>query len=174
MISAHCRSDPGPNGGLHLGDSVSLSVRVISRHWRALAGFSLIFRIFEGAFCAPLVAVVGKWLLRRTVLDSTALVSFLLSPRGILAVVFTATTLMTARLVEHAGLSAIFYGGFQGRRVPALEAGRIVWQNLLALVRVSARFVGIGLVTVLPLLMVAGGFAVWLLPQHDVNYYLKL
>jgi glycerophosphoryl diester phosphodiesterase len=174
MNSAHCRSDPGPNGGLHLGDSVSLSVRVISRHWRALAGFSLIFRIFEGALCAPLVAVVGKWLLRRTVLDSTALVSFLLSPRGILAVVFTATTLMTVRLVEHAGLSAIFYGGFQGRRVPALEAGRIVWRNLLALVRVSARFVGIGLVTVLPLLMVAGGFAVWLLPQHDVNYYLKL
>ena len=157
-----------------MGDSVSHSIRVISRHWRALVGFSFIFRIFEGALCAPLVAVVGKWLLGRTVLDSTALVSFLLSPHGILALVFTATTLMTVRLVEYAGLSAIFYGAFQGRRVPALEAGRIVWRDLLALVRASARFVGIGLVTVLPLLMVAGGFAVWLLPQHDVNYYLKL
>jgi len=157
-----------------VGDSVSHSIRVISRHWRALVGFSLIFRIFEGALCAPLVAVVGKWLLGRTVLDSTALVSFLLSPRGILALLFTAITLMTVRLVEYAGLSAIFYGAFQGRRVPALEAGRIVWRDLLALVRVSARFVGIGLVTVLPLLMVAGGFAIWLLPQHDVNYYLKL
>ena len=157
-----------------MGDSLSHAIRIISRHWRALVGFSLIFRIFEGALCAPLVAVVGKWLLGRTVLDSTALVSFLLSQRGILALVFTATTLMTVRLVEHAGLSAIFYGAFQGRRVPALEAGRIVLQDLLALVRVSARFVGIGLVTVLPLLTVAGGFAVWLLPQHDVNYYLKL
>src|SRR6266550_1755954 len=135
MNSAHCRSDPGPSSELQVGDSVSHSIRVISRQWRALVGFSLIFRIFEGALCAPLVAVVGKWLLGRTVLDSTAFV-------------FMATTLMTVRLVEHAGLSAIFYGAFQGRRVPALEAGRIVWRDLLALVRVSARFVGIGLVTV--------------------------
>src|SRR2546430_10156619 len=96
----------GPNGELHLGDSVSHSVRVISRHWRELVGFSLIFRIFEGALCAPLVALVGKWLLGRTVLDSTAVVSFLLSPRGILALVFMATTLMTVRLIEHAWLSA--------------------------------------------------------------------
>jgi len=32
----------------------------------------------------------------------------------------------------------------------------------------------VGLLTVLPLVAVAGGFAARLLPQHDVNYYLKL
>ncbi len=164
----------GPNGELHLGDSVSHSVRVISRHWRELLGFSLIFRIFEGVLCAPLLALVGKWFLGREVLDSTAVINFLLSPRGILALAFVATTLMTLRLVEHAGLSAIFYGAFQGHKISALAAGRIVWRYLLALVWTSARFVVIGLLTVTSLLLVAGGFAAWLLPRHDVNYYLKL
>jgi glycerophosphoryl diester phosphodiesterase len=51
---------------------------------------------------------------------------------------------------------------------------RVVWRHLLALVRISARFVGVGLLALLPLLIVAGGFAAWLLPKHDVNYYLKL
>ena len=146
----------------------------ISRHWRELAGFSLLFRIFEGLLFAPFIALVGKWLLGRTVLDSTALVSFLLSPRGLVACVCGATTLLTIRLIEHTGLSAVFFGGFDGRKVSALEAARIVRRHLLVLVRISIRFVGLGLLTILPLLLVAGGFAIWLLPRHDVNYYLKL
>jgi len=124
--------------------------------------------------CAPALALVGKWLLGRTVLDSTAVVKFLLSGRGILAIVLAATTLIALRLVEHAGLSAIFFGGFQGHRIPALEAAHIVWRSMLTIVQVSARFVALALLTVLPLLIVAGGFAAWLLPKHDVNYYLKL
>ena len=125
-------------------------------------GILLDLSIFEGALCAPLVAVVGKWLLGQRCLIYRARVVPALTARDS-RTLFTAITLMTVRLVEHARLSAIFYGAFQGRRVPALEAGRIVWRDLLALVRVSARFVGIGLVTALPLLMVAGGFAIWLL-----------
>ena len=147
---------------------------VIGQRWRELVGFTLLFRIFESLLCAPLVALVGKWLLGRTVLDSTALVSFLLSPRGIFALVLAATTVLTLRLVEHAGLSVIFFGGFESRRISGREAVRVVWRHLLALVRIAARFVGLGFLALLPLLMVAGGFAAWLLPQHDVNYYLKL
>jgi hypothetical protein len=105
----------------------------ISRHWRELAGFSLLFRIFEGLLFAPFIALVGKWLLGRTVLDSTALVSFLLSPRGLVACVCGATTLLTIRLIEHTGLSAVFFGGFDGRKVSALEAARIVRRHLLVL-----------------------------------------
>jgi Membrane domain of glycerophosphoryl diester phosphodiesterase len=155
----------GAPSEIHFGDSVSHTVRVIGRRWRELVGFSLIFRIFEAVLCAPLLALVGKWLLGRTVLDSTAVVKFLLSSRGILALVFVAITLITLRLVEHAGLSAIFYGAFQGRRVRAGEAAHVVCQYLLTLVRTSAGFVLIGLLTVLPLLIVAGGLSARLLPN---------
>ena len=58
---------------------------IIGQRWRELIGFALIFRALESLIFAPVAAVTGKWLLGRTVLDSTALVSFLLSPRGFLA-----------------------------------------------------------------------------------------
>jgi glycerophosphoryl diester phosphodiesterase len=147
---------------------------IIGQRWRELLGFALLFRILESLLFAPVAALVGKWLLGRPVLDSTALVSFLLSPRGFLALTLAAVTALSIRLIEHAGLSAIFFGAFEGRRVSSREALRLVWGHLLILVRVSARFVGVALLTVLPLLAVAGGFAARLLSKHDVNYYLKM
>jgi len=147
---------------------------IIGQRWRELAGFALLFRMVESLLFAPLAALAGKWLLGRTVLDSTALVSFLLSPRGFVALTMAAVAALTIRLTEHAGLSAIFYGALEGRRVSSRQALRLVCAHLLTLIRVSARFVGVGFLTALPLLAVAGGFAARLLPRHDVNYYLKL
>jgi glycerophosphoryl diester phosphodiesterase len=171
LSSADRQSDSEANTLRQSTDSLRVA---ISQRWRELAGFSLLFRLFEGLVCAPLVALSGKWLLGRTVLDSTAVISFMLSPRGILACVFGASAVLTIRLVEQAGLSTIFFGAFNGQRVSALEAARIVSRYLVVLLRVSARFVGVGLLALLPLLMVTGGIAGWLLPRHDVNYYLKL
>ena len=147
---------------------------IIGQRWRELVGFALIFRALESLIFAPVAAVAGKWLLGRTVLDSTALVSFLLSPRGFLALLLAAVTALAIRLIEHAGLSAIFFGAFDGRRVSSREALRLVGRHLLTLVRVSARFAAWGLLTLSPVLAVAGVFAARLLPRHDVNYYLKL
>ena len=128
----------------------------------------------ESLLFVPLAALVGKWLLGRTVLDSTAIVAFLLSPRGLLALGFAAVVALAIRLVEHAGLSAIFSGALEGRLVASRAALRLVGRHLLTLVRVAARFVGVGLLTLVPLLAVAGGFAARLLPRHDINHYLKL
>jgi glycerophosphoryl diester phosphodiesterase len=147
---------------------------MMGRRWRELAGFALLFRMFESLLFAPAAALAGKWLLGRTVLDSTALISFALSLRGFVALALAAITALTIRLVEHAGLSAIFFGAFDDRRVSAREALRLVWRHLLKLVRVAARFVGAGLLTMLPLLAVAGAFAARLLSRRDINYYLKL
>lgn len=147
---------------------------IIGQRWRELVGFAMLFRALESLIFAPVAAVAGQWLLGRTVLDSTALVSFLLSPRGFLALLFAAVTALTIRLIEHAGLSAIFFGAFDGRRVSSREALRLVGRHLLMLVRVSARFAAWGLLTLAPVLAVAGVFAARLLPRHDVNYYLKL
>ena len=147
---------------------------IIGRRWRELVGFGVLFRLVESLLFAPLAGLVGQWLVGRTVLDSTAVVAFLLSPRGVLAVLLAAVTVLSIRLIEHAGLSAIFFAGFEGRRLSSRQALRLVWRHLRLLVRVSVRFDGVGLVTLSPLLLVGGGFAAWLLPRHDVNYYLKL
>ena len=147
---------------------------IIGRHWRQLVGFALLFRVLESLLFTPLAAMAGKALLGRTVLDSTALVSFLLSPRGFLALALAAVTALSIRLIENAGLSAIIFGAFEDRKVTSREALRLVWRHLLVLVHAATRFVGLGFLTVLPLALTAGFFAARLLPRHDVNYYLKL
>jgi glycerophosphoryl diester phosphodiesterase len=146
---------------------------ILCQRWRELLGFAMLFRVLESLIFAPAAGIAGKWLLGQTVLDSTAVIAFVLSPRGFLAVVLAAITFLSIRLFEHAGLSGIFFGGFEDRNISSRQALRLVQQHLFVLVRISARFVGVGLVTLLPLLLVAGGFAARLLRRHDVNYYLK-
>ena len=102
---------------------------IIGQRWRELVGFALIFRALESLIFAPVAAVTGRWLLGRTVLDGTVLVSFLLSPRGFLALLFAAVSALTMRLIEHAGLSAIFFGAFDGRKVSSREALRLVGRH---------------------------------------------
>ena len=70
-------------------------------------------------------------------------------------------------------MSAIFFSACEGRTFTARQALRLVRLRLLTLVRVCARLTVIGLIALLPLLAVSAGFAVWLLPRHDINYYLK-
>jgi glycerophosphoryl diester phosphodiesterase len=147
---------------------------IIGQRWRELAAFALVFRALESLLFAPVAAFAGKWLLGRTVLDSTALIAFILSPRGFLVLALAAITALSIRLIEHAGLSAICFGAFHGGTVTARHALRLVWRHLRVLVRASARFFIIGFVTVLPLLAVTGVFSARLLARHDVNYYLKL
>ncbi len=147
---------------------------ILARRWRELAGFALLFRMLESLLLAPAAALAGKWLLGRTVLDSTALVSFLLSPRGVVALALAAIAALTIRLTEHAGLSVLVFGAIDDRRVSSRQALRLVWRHVVKLVRISARFAGAGLLTLVPLLVVAGAFAARLLSRRDVNYYLKL
>ena len=145
---------------------------VLRARWRALATFALLFRVVEAALFAPTAAIVGHALLGRPVVDSTAIVAFLLSPRGALLAFLAVVIALTLRLVEHAGLSAIVLGGLEGRVVPAGAAMRLVGAELPRLFRLAGGLVGRTLVVALPLLAAAGVFAARLLAQHDINYYL--
>ena len=104
---------------------------IFAERWRSLLGFALLFRILENLFFAPLIAMAIHWLVGRTVLDSTALVSFLLSPRGLLVIMLASVTALTIRLTEHAGLSAIFFSACEGRTFTARQALRLVRLHLL-------------------------------------------
>ena len=137
-----------------------------------LVRFAILFRLLEAFVFAPLSALVGHFLSGRPVLDSTDIVGFILSPRGFSASFVWATLLVTIRLVEQAGLSAIVQGatGPQHTTVPA--ALRIVIAHSLRLMSIAAWILLAGLAIVAPLLAVSGVFARSLLSKHDINYYL--
>ncbi|MGH8093240.1 MAG: glycerophosphodiester phosphodiesterase [Chthoniobacterales bacterium] len=104
--------------------------------------------------------------------DSTGIVSFVLSPRGFLLVFLGAATLLTIRLLEHAGLSVIVLGALQGKTIRVLPALRMILRRLPQLAFLGAFAIGLGLLVTVPMLAVAAFFAARLLARHDINFYL--
>jgi glycerophosphoryl diester phosphodiesterase len=142
------------------------------RQRRPLLAFALAFQLLESLLFTPAMGLMGGVLLGRPVVDSTALVEFLLSPRGFLVLFLGATISLTIRLVEHAGLSAIVLGALEGKGFRAVATFRWLVKELPRLAAIGARVVGWGVVLATPLLVVAGVLARRLLTKHDINYYL--
>jgi hypothetical protein len=71
-----------------------------------LLSCAFLFQTAESLLFAPLLGLAGHAIAGRPVVDSTELVSFVLSPRGFLLLFLGAATLLAIRLLEHAGLSA--------------------------------------------------------------------
>jgi len=137
-----------------------------------LVVFALAFQLLENLLFTPTMGLIGGFLLGRPAVDSTALVQFLLSPRGFLVIFLAATVSLTIRLVEHAGLSAIALGALEGKKIRAVATFRWLLAELPRLASIGARIIVWGVMLVAPLLAVAGGFAHRLLAKHDINYYL--
>jgi glycerophosphoryl diester phosphodiesterase len=148
------------------------ALAIFWRNRREIFRFAILFRLFEAILFLPLAALVGHFLSGRPVVDSTDIASFVLSPRGFLATFFEATILLTIRLLERAGLSAIALGAIGGRPVASAAAMRIVARLLPRLLSVAAWIVLAGLALAAPLLIVAWLLARELLAQHDINFYL--
>jgi len=148
-----------------------LAAQVWEQRWNFVS-FSLLFRLLESLLFAPLAGLAGQALTGRLVVDSTALVSFALSPRGFAALLLGAVSLLLIRVVEHAGLSVIVWGALSQTKVPPLVALRYIGARLVVLIQICAQFVLFGVVVAAPALLIAAVFAKRLLARHDINYYL--
>jgi glycerophosphoryl diester phosphodiesterase len=154
---------------------LKLQRQALTLYWqsrREIVRFSILFRLFEAFIFSPLLALAGHFLSGRPVVDSTDLVGFVLSPRGFFVTFVGAALLVTIRLVEQAGLSAIALGAIGGQRVTSPAALRIVTRLLPRLLAIAGWLLLVGLALAAPPLIAAGVFSRELLPQHDINYYL--
>lgn len=154
---------------------LKLQRQALALYWqgrRDIVRFSILFRLFEAFVFLPLLALAGHALSGRSVVDSTDLVGFVLSPRGFLVTFVGVTLLVTIRLVEQAGLSAIALGAIGGQRVTSPAALRIVAGLLPRLLSIAGWMLLAGLALASPPLIAAGLFARDLLARHDINYYL--
>ena len=142
-----------------------------TQRWPLLA-FALGFQFFESLLFTPAMGMAGGALLGRPAVDSTALVEFFLSPRGLLVLLLAASISVTIRLVEHAGLSAIALGALEGRRFRPLATFRWLATELPRLAVIGARVLGWAALVAVPVLIVAAWLVPPLLRQHDINYYL--
>jgi glycerophosphoryl diester phosphodiesterase len=142
------------------------------KYRRSLFAFALCFQLVEALLLAPAMGLLGRALQGRAVVDSTAILAFFLSARGLVVLVLVATITVTTRLLEHAGLSALVLGVLKGKEFRPLAAFKWLATEIPRLAVVGVRVIGWIAVLLAPLGVVAGLIARPLLARHDINYYL--
>lgn len=157
-----------------MDDIFGMALGVVQGRLRSLLLFALVFRLLQVLILLPLLAMIGRRLTGRPVVDSTDLVRFGLSPRGLITGFFVTAALFTLYLMEQAGLTAIAVGELHEVAVTSTDALKHVAANLPQLLWLAVAVIWrLGLI-LLPLLAVSGLWAWRLLRRRDINYYLDL
>ncbi len=154
---------------------VKQSLQDFRRTWPQLVLTDLLARVLAVVIIAPVVGLLVKLFLWRTVsgvVTDEAIVSFLLHPFGMAALIVVAAVSIGILFAESGQLMVIAFGANEARRVTWLDALNYASRRVVALVYLAgAAFVRLLLVSA-PFLAAVGGIY-WLLARtHDINYYL--
>ena len=137
--------------------------------------FAIFFQIVSAAILGPLTAWVTATLISSTgdpVVGNTDIISFVLSPAGILTVVLGAAIFSFSQSVEQAGLMAIGAGRLLGQKLSFLGTIWLVVKKLPDLLGLSLLLTVIYIVAAVPFLGIAGLVYKGLLSEFNINYYL--
>jgi len=147
-------------------------VRVARDHWRELAAFTAGFRLLEFLLLIPLTMHLHYLLFGAKLIDSTELVNYFLSPRGMFATLFGVWLTISLRILEEAGLQTVIIQALAGRQLTGLEALRLVVSRMPHLLLTAAISTVFLFALASPVIGVGAWFVWRLLPRHDINYYL--
>jgi len=146
------------------------------RHtWPQLVLTDLLARTLAVVIIAPAVGLLGKLFLWRTatgVVTDEAIVSFLLHPFGMAALVVMGAVSLGVLFAETGQLMVIGFGAVEDRRVTWLEAVIYAYRRAVALVHLAGAAVVRLLLISVPFLAAGGGIYWLLVRAHDINYYL--
>ncbi len=151
------------------------SLRDFRRTWPQLVLTDLLAKILAVVIITPAVGLLGKLFLWRTatgVVTDEAIVSFLLNPFGITALVVIAAVSLGVLFAETGQLMVIGFGAIEDRRATWLDALAYTYRRSLALVRLAGAAVVRLLLISAPFLAVIGAIYWLLVRTHDINYYL--
>jgi glycerophosphoryl diester phosphodiesterase len=153
------------------------TVTDLRRNLPSLIGYEVLFRILLAAALAPLTAWVLTAILsmRSTLaISNEEIARFLLSPLGLLALVFASASALATLLAQGAGIMFIVVSARQGTSLGPIRAVMNVVKILPALFKLAIRQFAVFALLCAPLLVVAVVTATLLLSRHDINYYLHV
>jgi glycerophosphoryl diester phosphodiesterase len=137
--------------------------------------YEIVFRLFRLLLLGPLLVALLNALIRlsgQPAITNTGLLSFLLTPLGIITLILYLGVAYTQTCVESAGLLVISLRTFRGLPVSAGQTMRKIALHLPKLLGLSLLQVGLVLLAVLPFALL-GALTWWLLLSgSDINYYL--
>ena len=145
------------------------------RTWPQLVLTDLMARVVAVIIITPAVGLLGKLFLWRTatgVVTDEAIVSFLVHPFGMAALVVMAAVSLGVLFAETGQLMVIGFGAVEDRRVTWLDALFYSYRRAAALVHLAGAAVVRLLLISVPFLAAIGGIYWLLVRTYDINYYL--
>jgi len=147
----------------------------LRRTWPQLLIVDLLARLFAVTILTPLVGLLIKLFLATTatgVVADQAIVSFLLHPIGVAALVVVSAVSLSILFVETGQLMVIGFGAVEDRRVSWLDALFYAFRRALPLARLAGSAVVRLLALALPFVAAVAVVYGLFLRAHDINYYL--
>ena len=159
----------------NIKNSWTLALRHIHQSWRQILVTHLIFTALGVVLFTPLIGFTGRLLLKlsgQTALADQDIAYFLLSPVGMLALIIFAALLIGILAFEQACLMRIAAAAMQGKTLGSINALGYTASYVHNMLLFTGRLVIRVLLLTLPFLAVAGGIALLLITDYDINYYL--
>ena len=144
--------------------------------WKQLTLTNLVYKLVAFVLLTPLVGILFRVLLAaagKDVLADQDILFFFLGPVGWLCGIAVGGLWLAIVALEQAALMAVLCANQGQRRVDFVAAIQFAGTHAWPVLRVTARMVGISLLTAAPCLAMAGIVYVALLGEFDINYYLQ-
>jgi glycerophosphoryl diester phosphodiesterase len=152
------------------------ALRDFRRTWAQLVLADLMARVLGVAVLTPVVGLLLKVFLMTTatgVVADAAIVTFLLHPTGLAALIVVGAVSLGILFAEMGQLMSIGFGAIEDRRVTWLDALKYAYGRIVDLVRLARLAMTRLLVIALPFLAAIGALYGLFLRAHDINYYLS-
>ncbi|MDX1396624.1 MAG: glycerophosphodiester phosphodiesterase family protein [Gemmatimonadota bacterium] len=150
-------------------------LRDVRRTWPQLVAADLATRVAATLLVVPGIGWVAHRALLRAgggALTDEEILRFVLSPLGLVTVLFVGAASALAGLIGYAAIMAVLAGIEEQRAVSWLEGMRLAARRSVAIFRMTLRGLLRLLVDAAPFLLLAGGAYAALLTRYDINYYL--
>ncbi len=155
---------------------IAVGVWLDARHCLPqLLGYELLFKIVAVTALAPLFAWLVAALVRTSggvAVSNEQILSFLVSPAGVLTVLIAATVGIAILFAEQAGLLLIATNSLAGGTFSTVGAFGYVARQMPGLLKLAFLQVVAYLLCLLPFVGIVGVTYAVLLSGHDINYYL--
>ena len=138
--------------------------------------YDILFKIIGFVLLTPGAA----WLARRVIAQSGGaaignfdIARFLLTPFGLVGAATLIAVFLAISFMELAGLMVIGFGAAKNRRLTYLDALKFVAGRAARVLAASAWILLVVALAALPFVAAVLGIALWLISDHDINFYLQ-
>ncbi|RLE27730.1 MAG: hypothetical protein DRJ65_01895 [Acidobacteria bacterium] len=151
------------------------AVRDFLRAWPRLLATDVVYKIIALVVLTPVVGLTLKFFIAtggNTVLADQDILYFVLSPVGLAALVVVGAVSLAILTLEQACLMAIGFGETRNLHVRTTDALWYGARQVGSVVRLALRIIVHVLLIAAPFLTAGGLVYLWLLSEHDINFYL--